>query len=636
MNKHTPGVSVLAFLVVLAGCPSPPPSHRTEDEPIETVSASVSVKLTDLQSRIHRITQSEHMLQQMSGKFKDLARIFRDRSFDTSFLFNDQIEYAGISNTPLDTIVERATLRQEDLVGFSEWPLADSTCSITFEEVWAPITHRHNFVDSQIGVLRAKFNNDAHTEFTTETKFEGRIILRDGRPCGVKAWQTLTWNTNGDDEWKLAEWKQTRLTLIIAKKPLFRNVTNEAFPDPDSRSILQRSPHQEMIVKRSKETNISMQIRDIHDQYSAFSDWECTSQYPSSSVVDYDNDGDDDLLITDRWSPAQLMQNQGDGSFRDCTKESGLSFDDFVNCGYFFDYDNDGDADLLVGYSVRPSKFFDNVDGKFVPNKAINKVLEGTRAVVSIASTDVNQDGLLDLYLCTYASPGGPISDWIQDITRPEERVKTRLRIERSDRFVDRGGPPNILLMNHGGTFEWAKFDTTLKQYRCSYQASWTDLDDDGDPDLYVCNDFSPDVFLRNDTPAGSATPKFVDVTKDIAPSVQMGFGMGASFGDFDNDADLDLYVSNMYSKAGNRIIEQLQHVDERLPVGARGNFLYENSDGKFTQIAGEGESEQHVNQVGWSFGGQFADFDNDGHMDLFVPSGFYSAPKEISTNIDL
>ena len=161
-------------------------------------------------------------------------------------------------------------------------------------------------------------------------------------------------------------------------------------------------------------------------------------------------------------------------------------------------------------------------------------------------------------------------------------------------------------------------------------------MDKDGDLDVYICNDFSPDVFLRNDTERGSYDVKFTDVTKEIADTGAMGFGMGASWGDFNNDGDLDLYVSNMYSKAGNRIVAQVDGVDERIKVSAHGNFLYENIDGHFKQIAGPEKSQQHVSTVGWSFGGQFADFNNDGELDIYVPCGFYSPPPEVRGDIDL
>jgi hypothetical protein len=111
---------------------------------------------------------------------------------------------------------------------------------------------------------------------------------------------------------------------------------------------------------------------------------------------------------------------------------------------------------------------------------------------------------------------------------------------------------------------------------------------------------------------------------------------MGASWGDFDNDGDLDLYVSEMYSKAGRRILKQFSQADRRSVESAQGNFLFRNDGGRFVQVAGSDESEFRVAKVGWSFGGQFADFDNDGWLDLYVPSGFYTAPDDVRADADL
>jgi hypothetical protein len=111
---------------------------------------------------------------------------------------------------------------------------------------------------------------------------------------------------------------------------------------------------------------------------------------------------------------------------------------------------------------------------------------------------------------------------------------------------------------------------------------------------------------------------------------------MGASWGDYNNDGLLDLYVSNMYSKAGNRIIKQIDDVHPKIKVASQGNFLYKNLGGKFKQVAGLKKDDQQVSKVGWSFGGQFADFDNDGLLDLYVPSGYYTPDKAIQTSGDL
>ena len=191
-------------------------------------------------------------------------------------------------------------------------------------------------------------------------------------------------------------------------------------------------------------------------------------------------------------------------------------------------------------------------------------------------------------------------------------------------------------MMNEGGKLKRTRIDDTLAQWRNSYQAVWSDIDGDGDPDLYICNDFSPDYFLRNETPRGSMEPKFTEVTKELVPGGTMGFGMGANWGDYNNDGRLDLYVSNMYSKAGNRIVKQVEDVDERVKVASQGNFLYENQGGTFKQVAGLEKEAQQVSKVGWSFGGQFADFDNDGNLDVYVGSGFYTPPESISKPGDL
>ncbi|MEL7500338.1 MAG: VCBS repeat-containing protein [Planctomycetota bacterium] len=642
-------MALALFVLLVTGCPDPPSgvdikngknkNGSNVDDPLNKNTTPVTKKMTALQRKILGITRSEELLQALSTKMKKLSESFKVDNADTS---NIAIDTITIQHDLLDKNLAEFLAANDDgkndLAYMFYWPLTEASDERPLNSIWSPITSMHRMEDAQIGTLKGHFPDDTWQTFVMETKFEGRIRMDDDRRVGLKGKQSITWKEFDDGNWKIVEWKQKELKLITSPDSLFENVTEKVIPDPKLFETVSRSSHQEMILKRSREIGADTAIRNVREEFSAFSDWESTGQYPNISVVDFDNDGHDDLFLTDRWQSPSLLRNKGDGTFEDATAESGLTFKEFVNCGYFFDFDNDGDADLLVGYSVKPSRFFENKEGKFVPHEKINAVLKDARVVVAAAAADINHDGLLDLYLCTYSSATGPIKDWIKHVTKPSERVKTRLKVERADKFVNRGGPPNILLLNRGDTFEWAKIDDALKQYRSSYQASWMDFDDDGDADLYVCNDFSPDVFLQNNTEPGSFEPKFEDVTKKIAPTVQMGFGMGTSFGDFDNDADLDLYVCNMYSKAGNRIIGQLDEdrVDERLAVGARGNFLYENVDNEFRQIAGDSDDEQHINVVGWSFGGQFADFDNDGRLDLYVPSGFYSAPKEVKTDVDL
>ena len=629
-----------ATTVLMVGCrdaPSPPKQAKRAvvDEP----------ELSNEQLRIRGITDSETVIQGLSGRKSILTTALKDAQVDLAAVVSGKIKYVGIADQTIDSLLSSAEGNsQGSLATFMYWPINPEVELIEFNEVWAPMLKNGRFDDTQLGVLKGSFNESG--VFEMETKFEGRM-LRNGEPLGVRAYQTLGWQEVAENDWKLVSWKQKKFTVINSPGNLFEEVTADLIPDVETLNAVSTATHEDLIITRCGEMEIvrslengkmveAQAIKEAKDEFKGCNDWGSVGQYPSVSVVDFDNDGYEDLFMTDRWQSVQLLRNQGDETFVDVTKSVGIDVPEMATCGYFFDFDNDGDSDLLIGMSMVPSQFFENVGGKFKPHEAINEVLRETRFVNAISVADLNRDGLEDLYLSTYATGTGPIDDWIGFVTREKEQLKTRLKILGNDKFVDRGGPPNILLMNRGESFEWVKMDDGLKQYRNSYQTSWNDYDTDGDLDLYICNDFAPDVFLRNDTERGSYKPVFTDVTSAVIPTMDMGFGMGCSWGDYDNDGDLDLYVSNMYSKAGNRIVDQVKDADPRLKVAAHGNFLFENQEGVFKQVAGDEEGEQHVARVGWSYGGQFADFDNDGNLDIYVPSGCYSAPEEVKTKIDL
>jgi hypothetical protein len=182
-------------------------------------------------------------------------------------------------------------------------------------------------------------------------------------------------------------------------------------------------------------------------------------------------------------------------------------------------------------------------------------------------------------------------------------------------------GPRNVLLKNVGGLFEEVS-DPAATPWVNTYQATWADVDDDRDPDLYLANDFAPNRLLRNDS------GRFVDVTQESG-TADLGFSMGASFSDFDGDGRLDLYVSNMESNAGQRLMDAIPGVDPRYRKMAAGNSLLRNIDGqRFERVAG-GE------RAGWSWGGHFVDIDLDGREDLHVPAGYYTAPEAVALPVD-
>ena len=111
---------------------------------------------------------------------------------------------------------------------------------------------------------------------------------------------------------------------------------------------------------------------------------------------------------------------------------------------------------------------------------------------------------------------------------------------------------------------------------------------------------------------------------------------MGVSWGDYDNDGSRDLYVSNMYSKAGLRITDQIHGIDRRIQQLSQGNHLYRRQPAKFDLVSGLTPPALAVSRAGWSWGGQFVDVNNDSFLDLYVPNGYYTAPEEFSSTVDL
>jgi FG-GAP-like repeat len=160
---------------------------------------------------------------------------------------------------------------------------------------------------------------------------------------------------------------------------------------------------------------------------------------------------------------------------------------------------------------------------------------------------------------------------------------------------------------------------------RFSFAAAWEDFDGDGDLDLLVANDFGRKNLYRCDRHADGCV-RFKDVAA-AAGVEDISAGMSAAWGDADNDGRPDIYVSNMWSSAGNRVAWQRRFHPDASPEAlasfqrhARGNSLFQNAgDGTFYDV-----SEPAGVTVGrWAWGSRFVDLNNDGREDLVVANGY-------------
>ncbi|MFT7487541.1 MAG: hypothetical protein ACI9F9_003402, partial [Candidatus Paceibacteria bacterium] len=234
---------------------------------------------------------------------------------------------------------------------------------------------------------------------------------------------------------------------------------------------------------------------------------------------------------------------QGDGTFKEQAAERGLISPGEGTGAILFDVDNDKDQDLLVGHvgwstengdpaGEALSLYINDGKGHFTEQSAEFGLDHQRFAAYSLSTFDYDQDGWLDVFICGYG----------------------RLEIEHNNSWIEAtNGTPNGLLRNLGGKgFEDVAGKLGLAGTSWTYASAAADYDRDGDVDLYVANDYGPNQLFKN---AGDGRFEEVAVAEGVR---DMGNGMGVAWGDLNSDGLLDLYVSNMSSTAGNRILARL------------------------------------------------------------------------------
>lgn len=330
---------------------------------------------------------------------------------------------------------------------------------------------------------------------------------------------------------------------------------------------------------------------------------------------DYNNDGHLDLYICNIAGPLtstkeqlesspfgnRLYRNRGDGTFEDVTSDAGLVLKTISMGAAWGDFDGDDDLDLIVTNFGEIRLFFNKGDGTFedVSESHGISVFQGFWS--GLALGDYDRDGDLDIYVCGYVDYRYDPSDLDKATTQYDATVPFTLNPSSYNPLA------NLLLRNDTGTFVNIAGELGVENEKGrSLSASWCDLDEDGWPELYVANDISDNVLYKNLD--GQA---FQDVSHSAWVADYRG-AMGLALADWDNDRDIDIFITHW-------IAQENALYDNTLRMVA--GIQSDKSGLQFFDIADQtGLGQIALPYVGW--GTSFFDYDNDGLKDIWVVNG--------------
>ncbi len=475
----------------------------------------------------------------------------------------------------------------------------------------------------------SRLETDESDRLETDVGFEALARVGESR-IWLRGELTITWasehsSVEGEPPaWSIVGWRSDELKTMSIDRPLFAEVLDHAL-EPEALAAARRSIHEEFVIEYLLDP-------EGFESPSPYFELPSADRHPGLAVVDLDQDGFDDVLVMARWGPNQFFRNRGDGTFEEIAEQIGLDLVGHTSSALFADFDNDGDSDVFLGRTLFPSVYMENEGGRFVDGSP--ELFDGPlpALVSSLSAADYDGDGLLDLYVSTYAAAMRVRAERQTAFLPQLDALELlQLRMSAGDHMMqNRFGPPNVLYKNQGGGRFSRVEDSPLKLFLNTLQSTWADYDNDGDMDVYVANDFAPNNLFRNDGVDG-----FTEVTEETG-TADLGFGMGASWGDFDEDGLQDLYVTNMYSKAGRRITAQLNDVDASFEEMAHGNTLFRNDPSGFERVSSLERPGLLVEAAGWGWGSQFVDLDNDSDLDIYALSGYYTAPSQVALPFDI
>jgi len=319
---------------------------------------------------------------------------------------------------------------------------------------------------------------------------------------------------------------------------------------------------------------------------------------------DYDADGWLDIFLVDGGSlisPAvaktarhRLYRNRGNGTFADVTATSGIVHRDYGMGTCSADYDNDGWVDLYLT-NVGANVLYRNNGGKGFTDVTRAAGVTDTTPVfsASCAFADVDDDGDVDLFVANYVNARVDNNIYCGDTAK-----KVRIFCHP----INFAPLADVLYRNNGnGTFTDVSREAGIaSQAGNGLGAVFGDYDDDGRVDLFVANDSTPN-FLYHNEGRGILREVALLAGVSVASDGRPRAGMGTDFGDYDGDGRLDLFVTN-HELETHTLFRNL------------GKGLFEETTAK------SGIGIATLPYVG--FGTLFVDLDHDGDVDLPIVNG--------------
>lgn len=367
------------------------------------------------------------------------------------------------------------------------------------------------------------------------------------------------------------------------------------------------------------------------------------------ALGDIDGDGWCDIYLCSLSGDSRLYRNRGDWTFEDVTANAGVGCPNQISTGAVFaDVDGDGDLDLLVNSLGGGTRLFLNDGHGVFAEKTDSGLLNGSGST-SLALADIDGDGFLDLYVVNYRSTtlldqpqtrfsvarvgGQPVLTKINGIPVTNSDMAHRFTLDSAG-LPREAGESDVLYRNDGHgrfipiPFPEGFYDTEGHPAKTPYDwglsAAFRDLNGDGAPDLYVCNDTdSPDRIWMNDGHGHFQAIKPAALRHTSLSS------MGVDFADIDRDGRVDFFVVDMLSRSHvDRLRQREKSGPQHSPLGQwldqpqfpRNTLFWNRGDGTFDEIA----LAAGLSATDWSWCPIFLDVDLDGYEDLLVSTGFH------------